>query len=190
MSGELKFFDTDLAFSFDVTGEVPATGQLALIPQGDTQSTRDGRQAVVKSIQVYGYLSLAPAAAAAVSVIAYLYLVLDRQANGAAAAITDVFTSNDMGIALVNINNSGRFRILKRWAIEMNTPAGVSGAYNSYIKCLEFYEACNYLLDWSGTTGAITELRSNNLFLCAGAQGGAADDTVSFAGTCRLRFVG
>ena len=31
---ELKFFDTALSFTCDATGEVPATGQLALIPQG------------------------------------------------------------------------------------------------------------------------------------------------------------
>jgi len=31
--GELKFLDTALSFNFDTTLEVPATGQLTLIPQ-------------------------------------------------------------------------------------------------------------------------------------------------------------
>jgi len=54
---ELKFFDTAVSFDFDSTLEVPATGQWALIPQGDTQSTRDGRLAVIKSIQFRGTVS-------------------------------------------------------------------------------------------------------------------------------------
>jgi len=187
---ELKFFDTALAFNFDVTGEVPATGQLTLIPQGDTESTRDGRIAYIKSVQIRGRAAMTPGAAATISPTVYLYLVLDTQANGAAAAITDVFTSNDMGANMLNLNNSGRFRILKKWVIPFNVTAGATTAYNSYAVPVEFYKKCNIKVDWSSTTGAITEIRSNNLFLCAGAQGDAADDTVAFAGTCRLRFQG
>jgi len=32
---ELKVFDTALAFNFDATGEIPATGQLCFIQTGD-----------------------------------------------------------------------------------------------------------------------------------------------------------
>jgi len=187
---ELKFFDTALSFTFDDTGEVPATGQLALIPQGDTESTRDGRMAVIKSVQIRGQLQYAPGAAALASVICYLYLVLDTQTNGAAAAITDVFTSNVMQTNFLQLNNSGRFRILKKWVIAFNPPAGATTAYNNVVKPLEFYKRCNYKMDWSSTTGAITEIRSNNLFLCAGASGTGSDDTVTMSGNCRLRFLG
>jgi len=185
---ELKYFDTALAFNFDLTGEVPATGQLALIPQGDTESTRDGRLAVIKSIQIRGVSTFTPGAAAGGAYVTYLYLVLDTQANGAAAAITDVFTSNDMTANMLNLNNSGRFRILKKWVHKLTSQAGVQTALTEAKVPIEFYKRCNIKMDWSSTTGAITEIRSNNIFLCAGANG--ADDFVSFAGTCRLRFVG
>lgn len=190
MKPELKFFDTALAFAFDRTAEVPATGQLTLIPQGDTESTRDGRLAMIKSVQIKGVMSFDPAAAATASAACALYLVLDTQANGAAAAVTDVFTSNAIESQLINLNNSGRFRILKRWIWTYAPSAGVGGALNSVEKTVDFYKKCNVKVDWSSTTGAITEIRSNNLFLIAGSAGNASDDTVTFAGVCRLRFVG
>lgn len=185
---EKKFFDTALGFTFDTTGEVPASGQLTLIPQGDTESTRDGRLALIKSIQIRGTLTFAPGAAATAATVAYLYLILDTQCNGAAAAITDVFTSNGMGDNLLQLNNSGRFRILKKWVVPFNSSAGVTTAYNNVIVPIEYFKACNIKVDWNSTAGAITEIRSNNLFLMAGAVG--SDDTVTMAGNCRLRFVG
>jgi len=187
-SEELKSLDTALSFNFDATGEVPATGQLALIPQGDTESTRDGRLAYIKSIQIRGVLTMNPAAAASGGDVCHLYLVLDTQANGAAAGITDVFTANTLATAFLNLNNSGRFKILKHWVLVYNSSAGVTTAYNSVFAQLEYYKRCNIKMDWSSTTGAITEIRSNNLFLCAGSAIG--DDITNMTGNCRLRFQG
>jgi len=185
--GEMKYFDTALSFTVDATGEVPATGQLALIAQGVTEVTRVGRLATIKSIQLRGTASFAPSTAANAATNGYIYLVLDTQANGAAAAITDVLTSNNMGSALVNLNNSMRFRILKRFKFTMNSQAGATTAYNNVVKTFDFYKRCNYVIDYSSTTGAITEIRSNNLFLLAGTDG-SSDDLVTIAGNCRLRF--
>lgn len=188
MKPELKFFDTALSFLFDTTREVPATGQLALIPQGDTESTRDGRQAVIKSVQIRGVITLTPGALAQATCVCYMYLVLDTQTNGAAAAITDVFTSNVMSSNLLQLNNSGRFRILKKWIWKFAPTAGVTTAWNDMVVPVEFYKRCNIPMDWNSTTGAITEIRSNNIFLCAG--GSAADDVPTFAGNARVRFYG
>lgn len=186
---ERKFFDTALSFNFDATGEVPATGQLALIPQGDTESTRDGRYAWIRSIQLRGVVHATPSSAATFSDSIYLYVVLDTQANGAAAAVTDVFTSSNMGTNMLNLNNSGRFRILKKFVLNINPPAGATTAYNTVTRALEWYKRCNIKMDWSSTTGAIGEIRSNNIFLLAGAAGNT-DDSIGFTGTCRLRFQG
>lgn len=187
---EKKFFDTTLGFNIDTTGEVPATGQLALIPQGDTESTRDGRKAVIESIQIRAKLLYSPGAAATASVLACMWLVLDTQCNGAAAAWDDVFagTGLDAMQVMLNLNNSGRFRILKHWTYKFNPAAGVTTAFNTDIKPLEWFKKCNIPMDWSNTDGALTGIRSNNIFLLAGSVGG--DDLVSVAGTCRLRFRG
>lgn len=184
---ETKFFDTALSFLFDATGEVPATGQLNLIPQGVTESTRVGRLCCLKSIQIRGIAQWSPAAGTTASSTQYLYLVLDTQTNGAAAAITDVLTSNNMAVALINLNNSQRFRILKRFVIPMTSQAGVSGAFGNVVVPIDYFKKLDIALDFSSTTGAITEIRSNNLFLLAGSDT-LADDVGGFAGTCRVRF--
>lgn len=185
---ELKFFDTALSFTCDATGEVPATGQLALIPQGDTESTRDGRKATIKSIWIRGQLNFVPSTAATAAGVVYISVVQDKQCNGAAAAITDVFSSNGMAENFPNLNNKDRFKILKKIVVPMNSQAGVTTAFNNLMLPVDWYKKVDIPMDWSSTTGAITEIRSNNIFLTAGAAG--FDDVVTFSGTCRLRFVG
>lgn len=181
--GERKFFDTALSFGVDLTGEVPATGQLNLIPQGVTESTRVGRKCTIKSIQIRG---ICYSSATVPEDIAYIYLVQDSQANGAAAAVTDVLTNSTMSTAMINLANSQRFRILKRFIIHPKASAGVAAAYETSVVKVDFYKKCNIPLEFSSTTGALTELKSNNLFLLAGSA--SVDDGLAFAGTCRLRF--
>ena len=77
---EKKFFDTTVSFQVDTTAEVPATGQLNLIVQGDTESTRDGRVCHVKSIHFRGLAQFAPGAAATASTVGYMYCILTSSA--------------------------------------------------------------------------------------------------------------
>jgi len=186
--GELKFFDTALAFSYDATAEVATsntTGQLDLIPQGVTESTRVGRKCVIKSIQIRGINVLIPAATAVAASSAYLWIVLDQQTNGAQAGFTDIFTTTVSHSTMLNLSNTGRFKIIKKFPMFFNSPAGVTTAYNNVGKNLEYFTKCNIPLEFSSTTGALTELRTNHLFL---AYGASQDDLVAFAGTCRLRY--
>jgi len=184
---ELKFFDTQIDTPIDTTGENIAN--LCTITQGDGPSSRDGRKAVIKSIQIRGYMYFVPAATATASALVNMWLVLDTQTNGVAAtANSDLFTSNAFATAMLNLDNSGRFRILKHWNLAFNSNAGATTAFNNVVKPIEYYQTCNIPIDWSSSTGDISEIRSNNLFLCAG--GTLQDDKVTFTATVRLRFVG
>lgn len=186
---EQKFLDTTLSFTVDNTAEVPATGgQVNLIPQGVTESQRIGRKAFVKSIQLRARMILDPAAAADSAVNVYMYLLLDKQANGGPATVANVFTNTDLSNGLLNLNNSGRFIILKKWIYDFNIGAGVTTAYNNVVKHIEFYKKCNIPIEFDSTTGAITEIRSNNVFLIAGSTGVGQDDTVTVSGQWRIRF--
>lgn len=191
---ELKFFDTTLSFSFDATAEVPATGQLCLIPQGNTQSTRDGRHAVVESIEVRAKLNFAIAAAAApISGCTRLALVVDTQCNGAAAAVTDVYSVDLLPEGFRQLNNEDRFRVLRTWTHRWGVVAGATTAYAVTPPVyIEEFVPVLIPIDWNSTTGALTEIRSNNIFLMAQANSGQGniDDLVTFAGVCRLRFRG
>lgn len=183
---ELKFFDTAQSWSFGTTMIIPTNGQLTLIPQGDTQSTRDGRRAFIRSVQLRGALDYNPGSNGYAAVHCFLYLVLDTQCNGAAAGATDVFTSATAHTSLMNLNNSGRFKIMKKWIFYMEPQAGTTTAFNACRRQIEFFQRCNIKVDWSSTTGAISEIRSNNLFLLAGSDN--ANGLVAFSGNCRLRF--
>jgi len=185
---ELKFLDTNVNFTVDATPEVPATGQLALIPQDTTPSGRVGRKVTVKSVQLSGILQYVPGADTSGGTMVTLALVQDTQCNGAAATATSV-----MGLpntTLPNIQYTSRFRILKKWRIEMNSSAGVSGAYAGCLKSVDGYKKVNIPLDYIGATGAISEIRSNNIFLIASTDGYVtrSDDVVTFDGTARIRY--
>lgn len=185
-SAENKFFDTAISFTADITGEVPATGQLNLIPQGVTESQRIGRKCTLKSLQIRLNSFFDPAANNLPAIL-YLYVVLDTQANGAAAAVTDVMTSSVMGTALLNLANSDRFVILKRYTREFSLGAGVDGAYGAVSHTWNHYMKLNIPIEFSSTTGAIGEIKSNNIFLLAGSDGNT-DDLITVTGTARVRY--
>lgn len=186
--GEQKFFDTALSFTVDRTAEVPATGQLNLVPQGVEESQRIGRKITIKSIQLRGALRYAPGAGGTGGTSVTWYVVQDTQCNGAAAAILDVLTTNAMETGMINMANSTRFRILKKFTWNFQASAGVSAAFGTSVKTVQMYKKCDIPVEFSSTTGAITEIRSNNIFLLAGNESANDDDLVTMTGTCRIRY--
>ena len=185
---ENKWFDTALSFTFASTAVVPASGQLALIPQGTEGDERIGRKTTIHSIQLRAQLAFAPAAND-VSGLAYLYLVQDMQCNGSAAGVSDILTGTNLATALINMSNSSRFRILKRFVWELNQPGvAASGTYNTPVfRHLEYFKKCRIPMEYSSTTGAIGEIKSNNIFLVAGCSSGVSG-LIDVSGACRLRF--
>jgi len=192
---ENKFFDTTLAMTLDSSAiEVTtsaATGGILLIPQADTESARDGRACHINSVHIKGVLQLAPGGSAVCSGIAYLYFIQDTQANGGYPTVADVFSNTIPHSILFNLVNNKRFKIIKKWVVPFNPPAGASEFYNSVSKNIDFYTNLSLPMDYSGLTGAVTEIRSNNLFFAFGSGGSVSiDDTITFNGIARVRFRG
>jgi len=129
--GERKFFDTALSFAPANTLTIPATGQLSLIPQNDTQSGRDGRKAVVDSIYIHGEVTVTKVANTEEDQM-NIWVVLDKQANGAAAtaanADTGVFTTNDQATLQRTLANIDRFIVLGQIKVLCNFDGGGAGA--------------------------------------------------------------
>lgn len=192
---ETKSFDTALDFTFDLTGEIPATGQLSLILEGDGNANRDGQKVQVTSVQLKGTLRYVPAAAATAADSCSLYLIYDRQPNGQAATVfggadpNSIFTSTNVVTALRAKFNSERFTILKHWTWDFNLCGGVTTAYNNYIQHLDFYTKCDLELNYRANAGAVTDLTTGNIFLVAGTAG-FSDDLITFSGNARLNFFG
>ncbi len=183
--GEEKFFDTANSFTVDLTAEVPATGQLNLVPQGVTESTRVGRKIWVQSISMRGVAVYDPAATNNSTTDVVLMVVQDTQCNGAAAAATDVMEGN-LATTFGNLANQGRFKILKRFVMNLASGAGVDGAYGTKSRNYEWHKNCNIPIEFDSTTGVLTEVTSNNLFLLASSA--VTDDLVTFTGTTRIRY--
>lgn len=193
---ELKFHDVSLnmtAASTITASTTGTTGLLNLIAAGDGQSNRDGRQCTIKNIYVNGRVVWNPSTSIDGETIFYMWVVLDTQANGAAPSPQDVFqsTSNFPFEVLHNLENSKRFRILhkvqRKLKANVGTPASsLPGVYSQ----VTFNKKVNIPLDFSGTTGAVTEVKSNNIFCIWAANPLSAPGTCLFDGFARLRFYG
>jgi len=190
VGSELKFFDTALAFTFDATPEVPATGQLNIIPQGATENTRVGRSCTIKSIRIAGVVRSSSGSPTPPDCVG-MWVVLDKQCNGAAATAAAVCAgggTDSMVIANKNLENDQRFVILKKFVFEMNPSYGDTSTYGIISKAFDWYHKCNYTIDFdsSASTGAIGTIRSNNIFLLTSATN--TDDIYQMIGTVRVRF--
>ncbi len=188
--GELKFHDVDLDDAVVATGG-SVTASVNLIPQGITEVTRVGRKATIKSFN-WRYSITMPeidaAATAEVPDAVRVIVFVDKQCNGATAAVTDILeTANWQSFR--NLSNSNRFYILldKVHVTNYNTLASDNAGVVSQAKMqkdLSFYKKCSIPLEFDAATGAITEIRSNNFgVLLISTQG-----KIGFTSKIRLRF--
>lgn len=184
-NAELKFLDTNLTATLDATGELlGAPTGINLVPQGDTESERIGRKIVIKKINMRGWLR---SVATGNSNVVRLALIQDKQANGAYPAYTDVMESA-VFTSFSNLSNSGRFKVLKIIECELEPQAGVAGAYGLAVKVIKANLKCEIPIEFDNslTTGAITTVRSNNIFWMGVSAIG--DDEITFDFTTRIRY--
>lgn len=168
-SGELKFFDRNADNAAIATAGV-IIDSINLIPQGVTESTRVGRKCTLKSIHWHYQMDLPEADAVGTPApgdTARLIVYLDKQANGATAAVTDILESASWQ-SFYNLSNSSRFVILIDKTHSMNYSSLASdgaGVVSSAERRQEWNwnKRCSIPVEFSDVTGAITEVRSNNV---------------------------
>ncbi len=191
---ELKFFDVDVTDAVVASGgTIQNTGSLNLISQGTGEEQRIGRKCTIKSAHWRYRVKLPPTDADAlpgegdsVRIIVYV----DKQCNGVTAAVTDILEDDDIH-SFRNLANSQRFNLLMDKMVTL-TYAGLgsdgAGVISSAASHKEFTwnKACNIDIEFNNTTGALTEIRSNNIgVLLVGNKGVAG-----FDGKWRFRFKG
>lgn len=155
------------------------------IIQGTDIGQRIGRKIYIKSCYIKGTINFVPATGNVGTDFARLYLIWDKQANGAAPATTDVWSNNVVGKEMINLDNNERFRIIKTETVEFQSAAGVSGAYDSQVKTVEwFIKNVNLEVPINSTNGVITEFKSNNLVLFFGSL----NNLCTFTGASRIRY--
>jgi len=184
-SGELKYFDSTVVGTISTTGAILTSANL--IPQGTGENQRIGRTVTVKSIQMKGIFTQPPSDDLFNDYV-QLALVQDTQANGTQPAYADVYTAANNINSMLNLDNSQRFKVLKVWRfpLEAKTFNSTSNNWAETKKGVSFYKRVNIPITFSGTTGVITEVRSNNL--CWALIGNSVNNANLYDMTIRLRF--
>lgn len=191
---ELKFFDTTITLTALADTGTIVSSSLNLLSQGTGNEELIGRTCTVKTIQVRGLLRLLAASHATPNALntagSYaMYLAIDTQCNGAAPTIATMFEDTDLD-SYVNLENSKRYIILKKWMGSINSTCATFDATNDYTtfereQRIKHFRRVDIPLEFADSAaGNIADVRTNNIFLCGFSNVG----TVSFTGRVRLRY--
>lgn len=192
IGGELKFLDTTcddalVSTSGTLNGDITPLNGLILIPQGDGESARIGRKVNITKIGIRMTLVLPNTTTLALmDDTVRVILIQDKQCNGALPAVTDVLQNASFD-SFNNLANSQRFHTLWDKTVSLSTmglgvttaPAQSSAPVN---KSISKYIKCNIPIEYSGTTGNVTTIRSNNIFFLYISRSGAMKVE------CEMRF--
>lgn len=185
---ELKFFDTNKASTATASAGTIFDDSLCHVPAGTGESERIGRKITIKSINLHTEaLLISTASSSNCDDGVRMILYWDKQCNGATATVTDILETATYR-SFNNLSNKNRFRILKDVFIDVSCQAGAgNGTTNQFAtvgKTRNFYIKCNIPVEFSSTTGAIAEIRSNNIGVLVISSNGLME----FAYTARIRF--
>lgn len=185
-TGELKFFDSDTNDALIAqTGTILGTGSQCLVPQGVTESTRIGRKMTIRSINWRYNLTLATSTTTtADGDTVRLILYLDKQCNGATAAVTDILETAEYQ-SFNNLSNKDRFTILADRHHTLNSGSALTLNIQGVQENGSFFKKCALPIEYSSTTGAISEIRSNNIGILTVSKN---DNLVALDGRMRIRF--
>ncbi len=189
--GELKFHDIDINDSAIAAGVTVAEDSCVGIAQGVTEITRVGRKCTVRSINWRFNISmgsLADQTDPPKGDVVRILLYLDKQCNGAAATATQILESADYQ-SFNNLANKSRFRTLMDRTYVINQPMAQTdgtntGAYGEQEINDTLFKRVNLPIEYDATTGAITEIKSNNIGVLTISKNG----TAVFESKMRIRF--
>jgi len=176
---ELKYFDLNISSSVQsVFWNVISNQALCSITQGVGASQRVGRKIRVRGIVMRGkYLGTTTGTQVNPTPSPYtIDFLWDKQCNGAAPAVTDIYTSaNSQG--LPNPLYDDRFKFIKR--VAKDDPSGAHTQINTKINC-------NQVITFDASTGNLTDLSTTNLLVTMVTP---FDATPTFSGILRILYV-
>lgn len=158
---ELKFRNIDINQA-PVSSVGNITESINKIAQGTNEVQRIGRVCKMKSIhwRLRCFLPNTISATATTDTMRII-LYLDKQANGLTATVTDILESANFQ-SFRNLANSRRFKILCDKQVTLNVPSSDSTEYGRVSRNFQIHKKVNSQIEFNSTTGAMTEIRSNN----------------------------
>lgn len=169
--GEMKWNDVNISAIDPVVGGT-ISQPLPDIANGTNDQSRIGKRIVLRKIEgrcycrpqnVYGVTVSSPLS---ITVI----LLLDTQCNGSLPSVADILNTGAAHIQLAynNLDNSARFRTLKRWTFTPQLQLVWNGTTYQGIQqpvMFSYMKKCRIPIEYSGTSGVVGEIRSNNLVM-------------------------
>lgn len=179
---ELKAYDKLIlggALSSNITYIVEPFNDIAIGPEGNK---RLGRKVRTKSLLLVGSIrTVNVTSITTASDTVWIWVVLDTQPNGAAAAVTDVWSNTVAHTALKNLDQGGRFKILK--CVEVKMDYGQTGT--TVNAPFEIYMPLRVTPVWKGLVASAPYL--NNVLVFAGNSNTAMSDFLIDI-SCRTRY--
>jgi hypothetical protein len=177
---ELKFHDLNTGNVFINQGSrnnQRIFESLNLIAGGSTESTRIGRRCTLRYAEIkFRFGDLAANVRTARTKLIRLVILIDHQTNGSAVTVADYLADTSPATSLTdvlrfrNLEVGKRFTVLLDTVITMQPRVAFSSTgdpvYSGDLlteRYFKFTTKLNCPLEWSGNTGAISELCCNNL---------------------------
>lgn len=196
---EKKFFETVLGniallgAAGTAVGSSSCYSSLCLVPGGSKDTERVGNLICVKNFNFRGHVEYASAISTNPQNCVRIVFYWDLQTNGSAATIGDLFYCGAAGTLTTretdtfrNLDQVARFKIIKDKTFYFS-PTAYSGTNAAgHIFPLKVNWKGDMPVHFSGTTGAITELKSENVSWTGWSDG--ADSQFLLAGTARIKF--
>lgn len=176
---ELKFKDTTKAATTSAAAGSIFNDTLCGLAEGNTDQTRIGNKVTAKSIMLRGAVQLGAATSTANAMdIVRILVYLDKQANGATAAVTDILAAADYN-AFNNLDNSDRFRTLAEHSVTVVCPGVVASgaAFTSMAQLSQpfFMKAkLNLAMKYKANNGTILDLAGANIGVLVISRNGLA----------------
>ncbi len=199
---EKKFVDT---FRSGVTLQITPAGSelddatmlcLNGVDVGNTQSTRIGNKITIVSLQVNGTINntiLTDTADAPTGDVCRIFIVWDKQTNGAQLNAEDVYenTSATDLLSFRKIEFAERFQVLKEWVIQVDYTANATDGANTATyageqKYFSFFRKLNMPVKYTTTGATVSSIMDNSLHIIGFSINGKA--TISW--TSRIRYTG
>ncbi len=183
---ELKFFDTIVAGTALATTGIITSPSLNIVPQGTTESERVGRKMMIKGIGIRFLLQFNSSTTETVEVVRVI-VVLDKQTNKTAFAITDVLEVASEG-SFNNLANKNRFLILMDRYQSINKVVDVGTNINQFVQAWSWFKELNVSIEFDNSvnTGAVSSQTSNNIAVFALTLNSTQ---ISLGYTARIRFL-
>jgi hypothetical protein len=169
---ELKYFDiSSTNYEMDTTGSVTLLNPIA---EGNDSNNRNGRQVLIKGVQICG--NAFATITTGLQQLGRVILIWDNATNGVLPVITDVL-NNAASDAHYNLNNRNRFTILWDHQFQLD----VSNATYSRGERFSCDVMLNAIQNYNNTGGTIANIQSGALVMltiglnAAGATAGSSN---------------